>query len=270
MGLPSVSDLIRALYDNPSLAAVCGMPTPSDIPSQPTFSRFFTKLSKRFTKAEVNSIMRSLTRRFYDTLPDFGKSVAVDATDMKGWSNGAHRKPTDKNAGWVIKTDTQGRGKFTWGFKCSIMVDTTYEIPLAVKVTAGNVHDLKAVPPLLSQARQANQRFHPDYVIADTGYSSEALRKFIRRQYGAEAIIKTHPNHKKAKRLHPETPAWQLIYNRRTAVERVFGRMKQHRRLNHIRVRGIAKVTIHCLLSVIVLQAHALATESRISVRKVA
>ena len=43
-----------------------------------------------------------------------------------------------------------------------------------------------------------------------------------------------------------------------------------HPRLNEIRVRGIRKVTVQCLLSVIVLQAQAVATGCRASVRKVA
>ena len=42
-------------------------------------------------------------------------------------------------------------------------------------------------------------------------------------------------------------------------VERVFGRMKNHRRLNNITVRRRRKVTIHSLIPVIVTQAMALA-----------
>ena len=49
------------------------------------------------------------------------------------------------------------------------------------------------------------------------------------------------------------------IFNRRTAVERVFGRMENHRRLNNITVRRRRKVTVHSLLPVIVMQAMALA-----------
>ena len=61
-----------------------------------------------------------------------------------------------------------------------------------------------------------------------------------------------------------------MIYNRRVAIERLNGRLKDHRKLNTVRVRGSFKVRIHALLSIIVCQAQALATESRASVRKVA
>ncbi len=79
----------------------------------------------------------------------------------------------------------------------------------------------------------------------------------IKRQWRAQPIIKASSIHKK--RLPEETAEWQLIFNRRTAVERVFGRMKNHRRLNNITVRHRYEVTIHSLIPVIVTQAVALA-----------
>lgn len=270
LALPSVSDLIRTLYNNPYIASACGIECPDQIPSQPTFSRFFAKLSEWRYRVEVNRVLYAQVRRLYQTFPRFAKSVAMDATDIKAWSNGAHRKATDKNAGWVIKTDTNGRGKFIWGYKLHLLVDTETELPFGVKVTSGNVHEVKVASSLLGQARTINSKFHPDYVIADAGYSSEALRHLIRRQYSAEPIIKVNPAHKKALAAYPESPEWALIYNRRTACERVNARLKGHRKLNYVRVRGIEKVTAHCLLSVIVFQAQALATESRICVRKIA
>jgi len=79
-----------------------------------------------------------------------------------------------------------------------------------------------------------------------------------------------HVQNKKAQIEYPETPDWQLIYNRRTSVERVFSRLKGYRKLNYIRVRGIRKVLIHCLMALIVFQAQALATGKGGLVRKVA
>jgi hypothetical protein len=115
-----------------------------------------------------------------------------------------------------------------------------------------------------------NKKFHPKYVIADAGYSSEEFRRLVRRQYSAEPIIKPNPAHKKAVRAYPETAEFQRLYSLCNRAERVFSRLKGHRKLNSIRVRGIRKVTVHCLTSVIVLQAQALATGSRVLVRGVA
>ena len=83
MGLPSVSDLIHALYDNPFIAQACGFDSLYEIPHQSTFSRFNTKLSKRWNPLAVKEVMRGMTRRMFRELPDFGKSVAIDSTDVK-------------------------------------------------------------------------------------------------------------------------------------------------------------------------------------------
>lgn len=55
------------------------------------------------------------------------------------------------------------------------------------------------------------------------------------------------------------SPKWQALYAKRTSIERLIGRLKHYRRLNKITVRGIEKVMIHSLLSVIVTQASAIA-----------
>ena len=51
---------------------------------------------------------------------------------------------------------------------------------------------------------------------------------------------------------------WSMLYTLRGSVERVFGRLKGFRALNYVTLRGMDKVELHCLLSVIVMQAMAL------------
>ena len=181
---------------------------------------------------------------------NFGKSVAIDSTDMKAWSNGSKARKSDPDAGWVIKGDTNGKRKFVWGYKMHLMVDTVYEIPITANITKGNIHDVCYATPLLSQARFTTGKFHPQYVICGAGYDSNELRKTIKRQWRAKPIIKARKTHRKW--IGFETPDWQLIYNRRTSVERVFSRMKTQRHLNDITVRHRYKVTIHSLIPVIV------------------
>ena len=176
---------------------------------------------------------------------------------MKAWSNGSKTKKSDPDAGWVVKGGTNGKRKFVWGYKMHLLVDTTHEIPITANITKGNTADVRQATPLLSQARCITGKFHPEYVICDAGYSSNKLHRVIKRQWRAEPIIKINKAHKK--RLFEETIEWQMIFNRRTAVERVFGRMKNHRRLNDITVRSRRRVTIHSLIPVIVTQAAALA-----------
>lgn len=257
LNLTSFAALIRTLENNPYIAQACGITSPDAIPSKFAYSRFLRKFQAVKNVVLVKNIMRSLTRQCYEAFPSFGKSVAIDATDLRAWANGRKTHTSDPDAGWVIKADTAGKPKFTWGYKLHLMVDTTYEIPITANITKGNTADVRQATPLLSQARYITGKFHPDYIICDAGYSSGELRKVIKRQWRAQPIIRAPKTHKKW--LAEETVEWQAIFNRRTAVERVFSRMKNHRRLNNITVRGKRRVTVHSLLPIIVTQAVALA-----------
>ena len=272
LSLPSFAALIRALQDNPSLREACGINDIDGIPSTFAYSRFMKKLGNYWPR--VKTIMRQLTRHLFETLPRFGKSVAIDSTDIKGHSNGRKRgkngKVSDPDAGWCVKSNTEGNRKYVWGYKVHILCDTEYELPIAVDVTPGNVHDSKKALNLLGQARWTYSKFHPDYVICDAGYSSENIRYNIKRQYRAEPIIKSNPTHKKAIAKNPQTKEWNAIYSRRQAIERLNGRLKAHRRLNNLTVRGRFKVRVHAWLSIIVCQAQAVATGTCRSVRAVA
>jgi transposase len=58
---------------------------------------------------------------------------------------------------------------------------------------------------------------------------------------------------------HRGTKNWQKLYNKRTSVERFFGRLKDNLNANNLKVRGIKKVTAHLLLCSITLLAGTLA-----------
>ena len=57
--------------------------------------------------------------------------------------------------------------------------------------------------------------------------------------------------------VHP--PEWQALYDKRVSVERVFSRLKETRRLERHCPRGLAMVSLHAMVSALVLQADALA-----------
>lgn len=265
LGLPTFASLIRALQNNPMLAVACGITSTEGIPTKFAYSRFMRKLSEPKHVVMVKDIMRSLTKSLYQTLPDFGKSVAIDSTDLKAWSNGAKKHVADPDATWAVKVEPSGKKRFYFGYKLHLLADTQYELPIAANLTTASIHESRVASRVLGQARFTYGRFRPQYIICDAGYCSNKLRRLIKRQYGAEPIIKVNPAHKKA--LFPETEEWKAIYNRRTSIERLFSRLKGYRRLNNITVRRIQKVTVHCFLSLIVVQAQALhsATSNQIS-----
>lgn len=193
-----------------------------------------------------------------------GGPFSFDGTDIKGWSHGGKKsrktgQPTDPDAGWAVKSNTEGNKKYVWGYKVHLLCDTTYELPLAVSVSPGNVHDLLMAKTVLNQASSTNSKFNPDYVICDAAYSAEHLRRDIKRKWGATPVIDPNPKHLKAVARTPHDDVWKAIYRRRTAVERLNSRLKAFYRLNHVRTRGKQKVSLHAVLSVVVLLASAIA-----------
>ena len=260
LGLESTAALIRTLINNPFIAGACGIHSPEAVPHEATYSRFFAKLSTRKFQHLVKDVSRSLVRHHYAMLPGFGKRVAMDSTTLKGWANGGKPKKSDPEAGWSIKRGTQGTHKeFTYGWKLHLLVDCEYELPIAANVTPGNIHDASKASALLSEARFHTKRFRPDYVMADAGYSGKDLFELIKRQYWAKPIIQVNKTHKRllAKQGDtPWTPEWTALYKQRQAVERVNSRLKGQRSLNRITVRRKMKVTTHCYLSLIAMQAY--------------
>ena len=255
LGLSSTAAMIRTLHNNPFVAEVCGILSPDNIPHEATFSRFFWKLSKHLHR--VKDVSRALTRMHYETLPGFGERVALDSTTLKAWSNGGKAKKADPQAGWSIKMGTQGTKELTYGWKLHLLVDCEYELPIAANVSVGNVHDSQRASNLLSEARFTNGKFHPAYVMADAGYSSKAILTLIKQQYHATPVVQLNKAHKRLLAQYgvQNTLEGKTLLKQRQAVERAFSRLKGQRSLNQITVRRKRKVTVHCYLSLIAMQA---------------
>ena len=139
---------------------------------------------------------------------------------------------------------------------------------MVVDVTAGNVADVKQAGPVPKQARYTTSKFHPNYVIADAGYFSDALRQLIRRQYRPEPVIDPDPSHKRAFVRTRMTPEWKTVYNRRVAIERLNGRLKGRRKLDAVRVRGKLKVKVQATLSIVISKAKALVERTTIRMKR--
>ena len=77
-------------------------------------------------------------------------------------------------------------------------------------------------------------------------------------EYWAKPVIDLHPQHKRLRHRAGDfyqSTEWKAIYKQRLAVERAFSRLKGQRSLNRIAVRRRRKVTVHCYLSLIAMQA---------------
>ena len=91
-------------------------------------------------------------------------------------------------------------------------------MPVRIVLTAGQAHDQKAVPDLLSDLASGCD------VVADRGYDGDAVLDLI-RQAGARAHI---PSLRRRLVRRSVDPA---IYRKRNLVERFFNKLKHFRRV---------------------------------------
>lgn len=115
------------------------------------------------------------------------------------------------------------------------MVTDANGLPLAIKLTGANRHDITQLLPLINSippiaGKVGHPRYKPDSVLGDRGYDSEPHRKEL-RQKGIEPVL--------AKR-RTENGSGLGIY--RWVVERSISWLHQNRRL---RIRYEKRPEIH-------------------------
>lgn len=81
--------------------------------------------------------------------------------------------------------------------------------------------------------------------------------------YGLVVKLNTRDDCRRYTAVPRETKKWERLYKKRTAVERVNGRLKEHLLVDDLGVRGIKKVRVRLGLSLMVLLASALAMARR-------
>ena len=83
------------------------------------------------------------------------------------------------------------------------------------------------------------------------------LDKCSKSSYGQVVKIKLSDDYRRFIQVPRHTKRWKKLYDMRTAIERIFSRLKKDgdgKLVNH-RMRGLDKITLNCLLSVWVMQA---------------
>jgi len=237
----SIAAALRAIADNPSLSKAIG-----GAPSKFAVSRFISKLKDTDL---LQQVMATVSEALRDLLPGLGEYIALDSTDIKAWAR--RHSQSDPDAGTSVKKMSNGFKQFWYGYKTHLIADPVYEIPLGAYVTPANNSDSKQVEPSMQFAAA----FNPVYVLADAGYDSKANNAII-EEHNAIPIIKRNP---RGHTVPKPDDAWKAVYAERTGIERIFGRLKGFRRLNKLTMRGLDKVAVHCVTSVLTLMLWALA-----------
>ena len=191
----------------------------------------------------------SLVKQAYKKGLIQGKYVAMDSSFVKTFST----KEELGSEGW-------NGFKEGYGFKLHLLIDCETKFPIALIVTNGLANDGTLAIPLLKKARSWLKRC--GYVLADKGYDDGDIVDWIVKSIHAKAGI---PIKKKYKGKKGDKGGnfryWQLkakgrsikksIYNRRTAVERVFSVIKRTYHLGKEETRGILNFAKNVYLSLI-------------------
>lgn len=211
-----------------------GLDLSSSVPDHSTIWRFRQLLAKQaLMDVLLDEVNRQLSEQ--SLYIRSGEVSIVDASVIEAKqcrpnkrANGASTQ--DGEAGWNVKTASDGKRKSTYGFKAHINVEEDGFIK-ATDYTAGNTHDSNCFIDLLSGDESS--------AYADSAYVSEAHTKWLAQHGIDNRLIR------RAYRNKPLTPA-DKQFNRlhsgtRSIVERVFGVLKQHYGMGKARYLGLTR-----------------------------
>lgn len=110
-------------------------------------------------------------------------------------------------------------------------------LPLKFTLTSGQASDFTEATALLE-----GEQSH--YVLADKGYASQEIVKYIEEKVGAEVVMPNKSNRK------IQRPYDKIIYRERNLIERLFNKLKHFRRLatryDKIKTHFAAFIAIAC------------------------
>jgi IS5 family transposase len=211
-----------------------GISVSQSVPDHSTLWRFRNK-------KEVQELQKLFLEEVNQQLSEKGLYIRsgeisiIDASVIKAQRNRPNKSVSggntqDPEAGYSVKKGSDGKTKFTYGFKAHINVDEDGIIK-ATEFTPGNVHDSQIFSQLLSGTESQ--------VCADSAYSSENTDKLLEKNNSENRVLK---------RAYRNTPltAEQKAQNKlasgiRSTVERVFGVLKLHHGMAQARYLGKAR-----------------------------
>jgi hypothetical protein len=275
----------RALIDRLSVDVVlrrlCGWDTVAQIPDETVFSRAFAEFASSELPQRVHAtlVQRTQAERLVGHISR--DSTAIEAREKaqpkivspenKSVRRSHHKTKKPKNPEEMTRLDRQCSGTMTveqmlaelprscdagcktnskgnksyWvGYKLHLDV-ADGQIPVSCVLTSASLNDTQAAVPM---AMMTAQRVANLYDLMDMGYVSHQIRE-TSVQLGHVPLIP----HRKNEAPEPLEPHQKIRFGERTAVERVFARLKDEFGGRFVRVRGGAKVMAHLMFGLLAL-----------------
>jgi IS5 family transposase len=250
--IPSDRMLVRQLWKDPRLRAICDIEA-----SQPPYgiavlSRFRSRVGPEKLALVIDDALGILVKKGMIK----GETLALDSTFIKAYS----RRNLDNRTGYSDPESRVGRAVKAkdLGYRLHLAVDTKSELPVAMVVASANENEKKHSYSLFTSA-SAKVRFRK--LVADPQYSSQGLRDAA-VSIGTVPVIPYPSNQKKGvrgvlrvdRKFRSHGPQeLRRAYRKRVAVERVFSRLKNLAGLKDHNLRGLANLTFHSQLCILIM-----------------
>ena len=214
-----------------------------------------TRFRSRVGPERLERIIAGLVEELIEGGIVRGETVAMDATFIKAWSI---RHPGDSRKGYSDPDARVGRNgrTFDLGFKHHVSVDPCRILPLASVLAPANENEKRHGPSLVERTkevlRKAGARLRS--LIADSQYSSERMRRLV-----GEAVIPYPANQRRGedvlrvdRKFRTYGPEEERVeYRKRPAVEAAYAFLKTQYGMTVNKVRGLKKVAVYVLYSVL-------------------
>ncbi len=184
---PSIESLRRELGRNAQLRVLCGF-VGAAVPPASAYTRFLGRLMSE--QDAIDGMFEDLVESLREVLPDFGERLAIDSKAIPSLANRPPeetapdgRRDVDADFGRKEYRGTREDGSgwtkvVKWfGYKLHLLVDATYDLPIAWEVTKASTADVTRALPILEHV----QTGHPELMAAatiltaDRGYDATDL-----------------------------------------------------------------------------------------------
>lgn len=203
----ALTDLVRALQENPSLLEAGGLDPLGAVPSVERFSDWLHVTDN----AQLQSIRIELLRSLFAAGVFSGRVLALDScpilspvrennlkTAVRDRFNKQRYPQADPTARLgVLASYARPESRkviFFWGYRNHAVVDTETELPLWEGTEPADRKDSAMAIPLL-QTLTAVVPLPVEAVCADCSYDTEAFLQFIVDTLHAQPIVAAHPRH---------------------------------------------------------------------------
>jgi transposase len=261
-GIRSLRELTRILDIDNRLRKLCLIKKKERGYPRSVISRFTHRVGAETLQLIIEEKVVWLLRRSGAEEVD----MVLDASFIKAWSI---RNPTDNRKGLSdpdARVGRNGRG-FDLGFKMHSGVEPKRILPLATLLASANENEKRHAATLVERSLSVLSRAGVKLrsLIADSQYSSAKVRALVEH-----AVIPYMSNQRvegdalrvdRLFRTHGSAGEVE-VYRRRPAVEALFAFLKNQFGLTVNRVRGLSKVEVYSLLSVLCLVLNREAAEN--------